>query len=139
KRGHTRSKRDWSSDVCTSDLYIYGNDKAGKPLVKALSRAVKRGVKVRVLIDDMGSLYSMPPVVHRMRWRKITAERFLYSLTPWRMPYLNLRNHRKILVVDRSVGFTGGMNIREGYISTPPSTLDMHMKLEGPVVGHLLN
>jgi len=119
--------------------YIFGNDKAGKPLVKALSRAVKRGVKVRVLINGMGSLYSMPPVVHRMRWRKITAERFLYSLTPWRMPYLNLRNHRKILVVDRSVGFTGGMNIREGYISTPPSTLDMHMKLEGPVVGHLLN
>lgn len=119
--------------------YIFGNDKAGKPVVQALARAVKRGVKVRVLIDGMGSLYSFPPVVHRMRWRKVTVERFLYSLTPWRMPYLNLRNHRKILVIDRAVGFTGGMNIRADYLAQPPSTLDMHMKLEGPVVGHLLN
>lgn len=119
--------------------YIFGNDKAGKPMVEALSRAVKRGVKVRVLVDGMGSLYSFPPVVYRMRRKRITTERFLYSLAPWRMPYINLRNHRKILVVDRYLGFTGGMNIREGYISAPPSTLDMHMKVEGPVVGHLLS
>src|SRR5699024_5628784 len=119
--------------------YIFANDKAGKPLVQARARAVKRGVKVRVLIDGMGSLYSFPPVVLRMRWRKVTVERFLYSLTPWRMPYLNLRNHRKILVIDRTVGYTGGMNIRAGYLAQPPNTLDMHMKLQGPVVGHLLN
>ncbi len=119
--------------------YIFGNDSAGKPMVEALSRAVKRGVKVRVLVDGMGSLYSFPPVVRRMRRRRVTTERFLYSLAPWRMPYMNLRNHRKIMVVDRQVGFTGGMNIRAGYISSPPQTLDMHMKVEGPVVAHLLS
>ncbi len=119
--------------------YIFGNDRAGRPMVEALARAAKRGVKVRVLVDGMGSLYSLPPVVHRMRRRGITTERFLYSLAPWRMPYMNLRNHRKIMVVDRKVGFTGGMNIREGYITSPPHSLDMHMKLEGPVVAHLLN
>ncbi|MCG8394074.1 MAG: phospholipase D-like domain-containing protein [Pseudomonadales bacterium] len=118
--------------------YIFGNDAAGKPLCEALAAAVQRGVKVRVLIDGVGALYSLPSVVWRLRRRGVPVQRFLYSLAPWRMPYLNLRNHRKILIVDRRVGFTGGMNIRAGYIQNPPRITDLHARIEGPVVGQLL-
>jgi cardiolipin synthase len=58
------------------------------------------------------------------------------------MPYVNLRNHRKILVVDGSVGFTGGMNIREAsylHLDTANPTRDLHFRLQGPVVSHLVN
>lgn len=118
--------------------YIFGNDDAGKPVVAALARAHQRGVKVRVLVDGVGALYSLPPVIWRLRRRGIKVQRFLYSLAPWRMPYLNMRNHRKIMVVDRHYGFTGGMNIRAGYIQEPPSVTDLHVAVEGPVVGQLL-
>ncbi len=118
--------------------YIFGNDAAGRPVIEALARAVRRGVRVRVLIDGMGSLYSFPTVIRRLRKRGIVVERFLYSLAPWRMPYMNLRNHRKIMVVDQAIGFTGGMNLRAGYISDPPDIQDIHARVEGPVVEHLL-
>lgn len=118
--------------------YIFGNDAAGHRMVSALQGAVERGVKVRVLVDGMGSLYSFPPVVRRLRRAGVKTERFLYSLRPWRMPYMNLRNHRKLLIVDQKLGFTGGMNLRQGYITQPPGVRDLHARVEGPVVGQLL-
>jgi cardiolipin synthase len=54
------------------------------------------------------------------------------------MPYMNLRNHRKVLVIDQAIGYTGGMNIRQGYLTSPPTVQDLHFRLEGPVVSHLL-
>ncbi|MCH8544486.1 MAG: phospholipase D-like domain-containing protein [Alcanivorax sp.] len=118
--------------------YIFGNDAAGRPLVDALAAAAKRGVQVRVLIDGMGALYTFPSIVRRLRRRGVIVERFLYSLAPWRMPYMNLRNHRKVMIVDRRVGFTGGMNLRAGYVQQPPDIRDLHARIEGPVVEHLL-
>lgn len=118
--------------------YIFGNDDAGRPLVDALAAAAERGVQVRVLIDGMGALYTFPSIVRRLRRRGVIAERFLYSLAPWRMPYMNLRNHRKVMIVDRRIGFTGGMNLRAGYVQQPPNIRDLHTRIEGPVVEHLL-
>lgn len=121
--------------LCT---YIFGNDAAGRPLVDALAAAARRGVQVRVLIDGMGALYTFPSIVRRLRRRGVIAERFLYSLAPWRMTYMNLRNHRKVMIVDRTTGFTGGMNIRAGYIREPSGIRDLHARIDGPVVEHLL-
>ena len=121
--------------LCT---YIFGNDAAGRPMVDALGKAVRRGVEVRVLVDGMGALYSLPTVMTRLRRQGVPAQRFLYSLNPVRMPYMNLRNHRKVMVVDRSFGFTGGMNLRAKYITDPPQTRDTHVRVDGPVVEHLL-
>lgn len=118
--------------------YIFSNDQAGHRVADALQQAVERGVRVRVLIDGMGLLYSFPPVLRRLRRQGIVTERFLHSLAPWRMPYMNLRNHRKVIVIDRLVGFTGGMNLRAGYLTHSPSVRDIHARVEGPVVGHLL-
>ncbi|HXR46374.1 MAG TPA: phospholipase D-like domain-containing protein [Candidatus Limnocylindrales bacterium] len=98
--------------------YIFDNDPAGKKFVEALAGAVKRHVEVRVLIDAAGTRYSWPPVTRRLHRAKIPFARFLPAslLTPWRVATINLRNHRKILIVDGKTAFTGGMNIRQGNI-----------------------
>jgi len=124
--------------LCT---YIFKRDNVGLLFAAALERAVKRGVEVRVLVDGIGSYYSIPPIVSELRRRGITVDRFLHSFVPWRMPYLNLRNHQKILVIDGRIGFTGGMNIRkENYLAFKPRSpvRDLQFRVEGPVVGQMM-
>ena len=125
-------------DTIYFSTYIFGNDHAGRVFVEALRMACERGVRVRVLVDGVGSWYSLPTIMRRLEEARIPAARFLYSLAPWRMPYLNLRNHRKLLIIDQIEGFTGGMNIRGGYIGDTPTAFDTHFRVQGPVVGHLL-
>ncbi len=121
--------------------YIFDRDAAGEEFIKALARAVKRGVKVRVLIDAVGSLYSRPRSIGALRDNTIPVAEFNTSRLPWKIPYLNLRNHRKLLIVDGKTGFTGGMNIRAGhYVARAgrAAIQDLHFQLEGPVVRHLM-
>ncbi len=120
--------------------YIFDNDAAGERFLEALRSAVERGVEVRVLIDDVGARYSVPSMVHSLRRNGIDVARFHPALLPWLATYLNLRNHRKILVVDGRIGFTGGMNIRKGnLIRQDPShpIRDLHVRFDGPVVTEL--
>lgn len=124
----------------TLSTYIFDNDPIGREFAEALGDAVTRGVHVRVLIDDAGARYSWPSIVQMLRHKNIPVARFLPTFAPWRLMTMNLRNHRKILVVDGKVGFTGGMNIRQGHILKAPAkrhVQDMHFKLEGPIVGQL--
>ena len=120
--------------------YIFNNDRVGQLVIAALERAAGRGVAVRVLIDGLGSLYSWPPILPSLRRRGIVADRFLYSLVPWRMPYLNLRNHQKLLMVDGRTGFTGGLNIRKAYLEDGAAgpMCDLHFRFEGPVVAQMM-
>ena len=121
--------------------FIFDYDRAGKQFVEALKAAVERGVEVRVLIDGVGELYHFPSSWRMLRRAGVPVQRFNRSIMPWRMAYLNLRNHRKILVADGRIGFTGGMNLRQGNFrdARPGNAIrDMHFRLEGPVVGHLM-
>ena len=120
--------------------YIFDNDSWGGRFRSALRDARKRGVEVKVLIDGVGARYSFPPITWGLRRDGIDAADFLKTMLPWRFQYLNLRNHRKILVIDGRVGFTGGMNIREGNcLADNPSrpVQDLHFFIEGPVVAEL--
>jgi cardiolipin synthase len=122
--------------------YIFNDDSAGEQFVRALGEAVERGVEVRVLVDAVGSRYGHPPVTRHLKKAKVPCARFLPAVVPVFMPYYNLRNHRKILVIDGKVGFTGGMNIRESGREedcTRHALHDLHFKLEGPVVAHLFS
>ena len=92
--------------------YIFDNDPAGQRFVDALAAARARGVEVRVLIDDAGARYSWPAVDRLLRQRGVPVARFMRVRAPWSAAFANLRNHRKIMVVDGTIGFTGGMNIR---------------------------
>ena len=126
-----------STTFCT---YIFDNDDWGHKFADALGRAVARGVAVRVLIDDAGARYSWPSIVSTLRDLDVPTERFLPTFAPWRLMTMNLRNHRKIVVVDGTIGFTGGMNIRQGHVLNEPAkrhVQDLNFKIEGPVVAQL--
>ncbi len=121
--------------------YIFDNDRAGRMFAEALSRAVERGVEVRVLIDAVGARYTWPSIEHALKAGGVRTARFMPTLLPGAWPYANLRNHRKVLIVDGTLGFTGGLNIREGHwLSLHPShpIQDTHFRINGPVVSHLM-
>ena len=122
--------------------YIFDNDPTGQQFTAALARAVERGVAVRVLVHAAGTRYSWPPITYVLRHAKIPYARFLPSslFQPWRVATINLRNHRKALVIDGHTAFTGGMNIRHGNVlnSKPKSPVqDLHFRITGPVVTRL--
>lgn len=122
--------------------YIFDNDVSGRKFVEALTRAVRRGVQVRVLIDAAGTRYSWPPITYPLRRAKIPFAKFLPAtlLTPWRAATINLRDHRKSLVLDGKIAFTGGINIRHGNVlaEKPKGAVqDLHFRVEGPVVAQL--
>ncbi len=120
--------------------YIFDIDPAGRLFVDALGRAKERGVEVRVLIDAAGVRYSRPHADDELKRRGVPADLFLSAWLWRRAAYFNLRNHRKILVVDGKLGFTGGMNIRHGHMTKDDPrhpVSDVHFRLQGPVVTHL--
>lgn len=120
--------------------YIFDYDRWGERFVDALVAAHDRGVEVRVLLDAVGARYSARATDRVLRRHGVRAARFIPVLIPRLAPYANLRNHRKILVVDGRVGFAGGMNIRQGHVvgENPPDPIrDVHFQLEGPVVAQL--
>ena len=116
--------------------YIFDNDRTGREFAAALRDAAGRGVAVRVLIDSMGERYSFPSIVRLFRGSAVQVGRFLPLV---RGIYINLRNHRKLLVVDGSLAFTGGMNIGNRHLVTEGSrpVVDLHFSVAGPVVGDL--
>lgn len=121
--------------------YIFDNDRVGRVFADALGRAVRRGVAVRVLVDGVGARYSWPPIVRVLRTRGLEVARYNPTWVLWRAPFLNLRNHRKILVVDGRLGFTGGINLREGHLlrERPRRPIqDLHFLLDGPIVAQLM-
>lgn len=122
--------------------YIFQCDTSGLMFVDALADCVRRGVDVRVIIDGVGELYGLPRRVGKLLAScGIRVARFL---PPRLLPptlYINLRNHRKMLIVDGRVGYTGGMNISDRHLveqPEPPSRAsDIHFRISGPVVTQL--
>lgn len=122
--------------------YIFRTDTAGNRFSDALIRAVKRGVEVRVLIDGIGGDYFTSPTYHRLRQAQVPVARFMHSTLPWRMPFLNLRSHKKILGIDGRIAFAGGLNIGDENVTRKHPqhpVIDTHFRFEGPVVAQLID
>lgn len=121
--------------------YIFRDDAIGGAFFEALVAARGRGAEVRVLVDGIGSGYFVAGIHRRLRRAGVPAGRFMHSALPWRMPFLNLRTHKKILIVDGSVAFTGGINIAdENCLAARPArpVRDTHFRMDGPVVAQLV-
>ncbi|MBZ7921432.1 cardiolipin synthase [Ensifer adhaerens] len=123
------------------ESYIFDRDVIGLRFADALIAAVARGVEVRVLIDAVGARYSVPSIVGHLKTAGIPTAVFNGNIIMGlRLPYANLRTHRKILVVDGCVAFAGGMNIRAGFtseIAGEVPSLDTHFRVTGPVVADI--
>ena len=123
--------------------YIFDSDGIGAEFVAGLERAHKRGVALRVLVDDVDVRFSRRPVTKPLRRAGVPVGVFNPPFVPARLNAVHLRNHRKILVVDGTVGFTGGMNIDGRYWSADAAgegkeiSRDLHFRLRGPVVAQL--
>ena len=118
--------------------YIFDGDETGGRFAAALGNAAARGVEVRVIVDSLGEKYSRPTVRKMLKGSGVEIGRFL-PLT--REIYVNLRNHRKVLVVDGCRAFTGGMNIGDRHVAAGatgvPAVADVHFMVEGPAVADL--
>ena len=120
------------------ESYIFDRDPIGLRIADALIEAQKRGVAARVLIDAVGARYSVPSIAGHLREGGVAVDVFNGNIIMGlRLPYANLRTHRKIIVVDGAIGFMGGMNIREGFtreFAGDAFAHDTHFRTDGPVV-----
>jgi cardiolipin synthase len=133
----TIAKAERSLLLCS---YIFRDDRVGTRFIEAIIAAHARGIAVRVLVDGIGSGYFRCGVARQLRAKGVPIARFMHSTLPWRMPFINLRTHKKVLVVDGAIGFTGGLNIAfENVLRARPAhpVSDTHFRLTGPIVDQL--
>ena len=117
--------------------YIFRTDALGMQFVDSLATAHRRGVATRILIDGFGGGFVRSSAYHRLRRQGVPVARFLHSTLPWRMPFLDLRLHKKSLIVDGVSAFVGGLNIgAENVLASQPKApvRDVHFLVEGAVV-----
>ena len=123
----------------TFEMYIYWSGATGEQFTAALVERAQAGVKVHVIIDALGSQKIDEHVIRRMKDAGVRVE--LYNPVRWHsIVRMNNRTHRKILVVDGTVGFTGGAGIADewsGNAQDPQHWRDTHFRLEGPAVAQM--
>jgi cardiolipin synthase len=122
-------------------MYIFRPDATGLRLLSLLAGAAKRGVAVRLLYDSFGSWGLKDGHLHQLRAAGGCAEAFLPLLWKRRPFTVNLRNHRKLVIVDGAVAFTGGRNVGDEYahdlFDGRRVWHDAMVKVEGPAVAAL--
>mgnify|MGYP001199984514 CR=1 FL=1 len=120
--------------------YIFKADRTGQRFVKELAAAKERGLDVRVMIDAFGQYYAFAKVRHLLKNAGIEYAIFMPPSLA-RSLYLNMRNHRKLLIVDNQISFTGGMNICDKHLAkiknNPRRAIDLHFRFEGPISDQL--
>jgi cardiolipin synthase len=117
------------------ESYIFKNDRAGELIARPLIDAARRGVEVRVLVDGTGSSHSWP-ILDRMRKAGAKVYVFHSIFRLWSLYDIGWRTHRKILVVDGTVSFTGGFCIADNWLGdarNPKEWRDMMVRTTGPV------
>lgn len=121
--------------------YIFDSKTTGKSIAAALDRAQRRGVEVKVILDGLGEYMYIPRIGHTLERLGIDFVRFNpITLVPPSLN-INMRNHRKMMIVDSSMGFTGGQNIGDHQLADAldnvHSVRDVHFSLTGQIVDEL--
>jgi cardiolipin synthase len=116
-------------------FYIFADDRATAPVVEALGRAAARGVRCRVLADAIGSRVGLRTLRSRLSALGVAVHALLpIRLVPWRKARLDLRNHRKIAVIDGRIGYTGSQNLIARDFKEGIAYEDLMVRATGPVV-----
>ena len=122
------------------EYYIYEQDKIGEQIEELLILKANEGVEVRFIYDDFGSPNIKKKIEERMRKAGIEIYPFQKVHFYLLANRLNYRNHRKIIVIDGQIGFTGGINVCDKYINNGSQKLfwrDTHLRIDGPGVFYL--
>jgi cardiolipin synthase A/B len=120
----------------TFETYIYWSGDIGKRFADALSERARAGVQVKVMIDWAGSIKMDDDLLEEMEQAGVDVQKYR-PLHWYTLSRLNNRTHRKLLVVDGEIGFTGGVGIADQWLGTAQDSehwRDMHFRVEGPVV-----
>lgn len=129
-----------ATDYIHVQYFIIENDETGNRLIDALISKAREGVQVRVLYDYVGSFYFPPKLLKKMRAEGIEVYPFM-ELTLTQFAFrANWRNHRKIVVIDGKVGYMGGMNIANRYVTGDKkwnAWRDTHLRISGESVAAL--
>ncbi|MGI4845977.1 MAG: cardiolipin synthase [Janthinobacterium lividum] len=123
----------------TFETYIYWSGSIGKEFTDALIERARAGVKVHVMLDFMGSLKLDLAQIDAMKQAGVQVQRY-HKPVWWKLARLNNRTHRKLLVIDGKVGFTGGVGIADqwrGNAQDKDHWRDTHFRIQGPVVGQV--
>ncbi|WP_345295713.1 phospholipase D-like domain-containing protein [Luteimonas vadosa] len=126
-------------ETITFETYIYWEGEVGKWFADALSERARAGVEVRTIIDWVGSMSMEEALLEQMEEAGVHVERYR-PLHWYTLARMNNRTHRKLLVVDGRIGFTGGVGIGDpwqGDAQDPEHWRDVHFRIEGPVVGQM--
>jgi cardiolipin synthase len=113
--------------------YIFDSGEAGTRIGRALAAKAKEGVEVRLLLDDVGSSAMKRSFRKELRAAGVRFALFNRVTFSRIRSRFDFRNHRKIVVVDGAIGFTGGINITDDYVGTPPWR-DTHVRIAGDAV-----
>jgi len=122
------------------EFYRFESDILGMKFCDALIEKAIQGVKVRIIFDDVGSWSLSNKIVDKMRQNGVEIYPFMPVRFPWLTSKINFRNHRKILVVDGTKGFVGGLNIADKYLHGLRDIgkwRDTHLLITGEAVGAL--
>jgi cardiolipin synthase A/B len=123
----------------TFETYIYWSGEVGRKFADALSERARAGVDVNVTIDWAGSVSMDEALLTQMKDAGVHLERYR-PLHWYNLGRMNNRTHRKLLVVDGRIGFTGGVGIGDpwqGHAQDPDHWRDMHFRIEGPAVAQM--
>ena len=118
------------------ETYIYWSGRTGEEFADALIERARAGIKVHLMLDWLGSEKMNPRLIGQMLQAGVEVERY-HALHWYSLGELNNRTHRKVLIVDGRIGFTGGVGIADewsGHAQDPDHWRDMHFRIEGPVV-----
>jgi len=121
------------------ETFIYWSGEIGTEFAEALSERARAGVKVHVLLDWVGSTKVDRDLVHKMREAGVEVRMF-HPLRWYNLGRMNNRTHRKLLIVDGRIGFTGGVGIAPQWCGDAQDTdhwRDSHYRVEGPVVAQM--
>ena len=123
----------------TFETYIYWSGSIGQEFAQALADKARAGVAVHVLLDWIGSMKMDEHLLQDMTDAGVQVARY-HKPHWWRMAWLNNRTHRKLLVIDGAIGFTGGVGIADqwrGNAEDAEHWRDTHFRVEGPVVAQI--